>query len=170
MQRVPLTGLHLSYVQPTPGNLPAFAIWERAGAPVALPVTTNEATLDEMLVFLGYAIREMETVVVQPGATVEALTYWRVLAQPARPLSLMLHLTGADGIPIAVDDGLGVPVDQWQVGDIIVQRHQISVPEGTPPGDYQLQTGAYWLDTMERWAVTGGSGRETLSLCVEIAH
>jgi hypothetical protein len=65
----------------------------------------------------------------------------------------MLHLVGADGVPIAVGDGLGLPVDQWQKGDIIVQRHLLNLPEGIPPGTYWLQTGVYWLDTLERWPV-----------------
>ena len=70
---------------------------------------------------------------------------------PGRPLSLMAHLLGSDGIPITVGDGLGVPIDQWRPGDVIVQRHRLQVPEETPGGEYMLQAGAYWLDTMERW-------------------
>jgi hypothetical protein len=65
----------------------------------------------------------------------------------------MAHLLGPDGVPVAVGDGLGVPVEGWQPGDIIVQRHRLSVPEDAPPGEYRLQTGAYWLDTMERWSL-----------------
>lgn len=164
-QQLSLAALHLSYVQPTPGELPAFAIWEWTGASVTTP-TTEEVTLGETLVFLGYAAPASA----RPGTTMEVLTYWRVLVQPSRPLSLMLHLIGADGIPITVGDGLGVPIDQWQRGDIIVQRHQLPVPEGTPPGDYELQTGAYWLDIMERWAVTEDLAGEALLLHIEIAH
>ncbi len=165
-QQLSLAALRLSYVQPTPGELPAFVIWEWAGAPVVPPIAAAEVTLEETLVFLGYAAPDTA----QPGTTMDVVTYWRVLAQPSRPLSLMLHLSGADGIPIAVGDGLGVPVDQWQAGDIIAQRHRLPVPEETPPGDYQFQAGAYWLDTMEQWAVTGGSGNGALSLPIEIAH
>ena len=88
-------------------------------------------------------------------------TWWTVAEVPTRPLSLMGHLVGADGAPIAVDDGLGVPVDQWQPGDLFVQRHRLLIPEGTPPGVYALHTGAYWLDTMERWPVTLPDGTAT---------
>jgi hypothetical protein len=34
-----------------------------------------------------------------------------------------------------------------------VQRHRFAVPEDTPPGEYWLQVGAYWLDSLERWPV-----------------
>jgi hypothetical protein len=65
----------------------------------------------------------------------------------------MAHLVNADGMPIAVGDGMSMPVDQWQAGDVIVQRHRLAIPAGTPPGSYWLQTGVYWLDTLERWSV-----------------
>jgi hypothetical protein len=88
---------------------------------------------------------------VQAGETVELRTYWQVKATVDRPLSIMAHLVGADGVPVAVGDGLGVPLDQWVEGALIVQRHHFVVPEGTPPGSYRVQTGAYWLDNLERW-------------------
>jgi hypothetical protein len=162
--QLPLAALHLSYVQPTPGELPAFAIWEWTGAPITPPVAPPQVTLDETLAFLGYAVPDAT----RPGTTLDVLTYWRVLAQPVRPLSLMLHLVGVDSVPMAVGDGLGVPIDQWRAGDVLVQRHRLLIPEGTLPGNYQLQTGAYWLDTMERWTGTRGTGDEALFLRLEI--
>jgi hypothetical protein len=49
-----------------------------------------------------------------------------------------------------------MPVEQWRPGDVIVQRHRLALPQGTPGGVYRLQTGAYWLDTLARWTVEGG--------------
>ena len=105
------------------------------------------------------------------GEAVELLwTAWQVQAVTERPLSLMAHLVGPDGAPsggpVAVADGLGVPVQVWQPGDIIVQRHRFTVPASVPSGEYQLQVGAYWLDTMERWTfqLEDGSTRDTLLL------
>ena len=80
----------------------------------------------------------------------DVITYWRVLARPSRPLSLMLHLSTTDGAAVAVGDGLGVPIDQWQPGDVIVQRHTLNVPVDAPVGQYELRSGAYWLDTGAR--------------------
>ena len=114
-------------------------------SPVEAPIR-----LDGPLTFLGYWVAG-ETAA--PGQTVELTTVWRVEERPARPLSLMAHLVRADGVPIVVGDGMGVPVEQWQPGDILVQRHRLPIPPGTPPGRYRLQTGAYWLDTMARFPV-----------------
>ena len=65
----------------------------------------------------------------------------------------MLHLIGPGGAPVVVGDGLGVPVEGWQAGDVIVQRHRLALPSDAPAGDYDLYAGVYWLDTMERWPV-----------------
>ena len=125
---------------------------------VAAPEHTTDVAMDGPLDFLGYRIDGYDH---HPGDEIEFWTFWRVKGIPTRPLSLMAHLTGPGGVPIAVGDGLGVPIEQWQRGDVIAQRHRLPTTEETPPGQYVLQTGAYWLDTMERWPVplaygTGG--------------
>ena len=35
-------------------------------------------------------------------------------------------------------------------GDILVQRHRF---DGVTGEEFLLRTGAYWLDTMERWGI-----------------
>jgi 4-amino-4-deoxy-L-arabinose transferase-like glycosyltransferase len=161
---LPLDALHLSYAQPAPGTLPAFAMWEWEGAPVAPPTPAEEIVLDETLAFLGYALPESTA----PGTSVDVVTFWRVVGLPARPLSLMLHLTATDGTPIAVGDGLGVPVGEWQIDDIVAQRHTLSIPAEAQPGHYTIQTGAYWLDTMDRWTEAGAFDPPFLSTELEI--
>ena len=106
--------------------------------------------VDGPLHFLGH---DVDRGSVAAGGETTLRTYWQVSQVPERQLSLMAHLIGSDGVPVAVGDGLGVPIEQWLPGDIIVQRHRLAVPEDTPQGRYRLQTGAYWLDTLERWSV-----------------
>ncbi len=96
---------------------------------------------DGPLTFKGYTLH----------ATDQVWTYWQVVGIPDRPLSLMAHLIGPDGTAAAVGDGLGFPIEQWQIGDLIVQRHTLAPPPDAAPGPYTLHIGAYWLDTMARW-------------------
>ena len=107
---------------------------------------------------------------VYSGNTIELWTFWQVKAIPSRPLSLMAHLVRPDGTLIAVGDGLGVPIDQWRPGDVIVQRHRLSVPPEAPPGRYSIEVGAYWLDTLERWPTRdeNGSNDRLLLTWVEV--
>ncbi|MEE8390498.1 MAG: glycosyltransferase family 39 protein, partial [Anaerolineae bacterium] len=111
------------------------------GASVAAPIT-----LDGPLTFLGYEVAQEEQAVI-------LITYWQVMDKPPRPFSLMGHLVRADGIPVAVGDGLGVLWDQLEPGDILAQRHFLPAPYELPGGSYWLQAGAYWLDSMERWGI-----------------
>ncbi len=124
----------------------AYRVYRTVGQPA--PPRLSDARSDGPLNFLGYSLDGEQ---VRPGETLELHTYWEVKTVPDRPLSIMAHLIGPDEVPVAVGDGLGVPRDPWVKGGLIVQRHLFVVPEGTPPGSYRVQTGAYWLDTLERW-------------------
>jgi hypothetical protein len=158
-----LGGTRSSYEQRTNRASPAFAIYEyeQSAGPLEASCSAAPVAMDGPLSFRGYAAKSSA----RPGDTVEVETCWQVTGLPQRPLSLMLHLVAPDGKRI-VADGLGVPIEQWQVGDIIVQRHSIKISPDAPAGNYQLLTGAYWLDTLERWPILSSSqpGTDTLTL------
>ncbi len=167
-----LDGMRLSYEQRMNQALPAFVMYEWNSAQTAplaemekqaqaapadwvpalsqtpSPSLTAPIQLDGPLTFLGYRLSSTEA-----NDIVELWTIWQVYTTTTRPLSIMAHLIGSDGIPIAVGDGLGVPVEQWQNSDVIIQRHRLALPESAPPGTYWLQTGVYWLDTLERHSI-----------------
>jgi 4-amino-4-deoxy-L-arabinose transferase-like glycosyltransferase len=141
---------------------PAYAI-VRAGERPSPETPLEAASLNGPLDFLGY---QLDNTQARQGDEVTLWTYWQVKEVPNRPLSLMAHMLGPDGVLVAVGDGMGVPVESWQPGDVIVQRHRFAVPEGASPGEYWLQAGAYWLDTMERWPLQDpmGSSSDQLDL------
>ena len=164
-----LAQIPLSFRQREFWSHPALAIYEQRESPAgAIPphtdvhIAPSEWPLDRAategtvisapvsmagpLTFLGYNVQAKTD-------AIELHTYWRVDDSPARPLSLMAHLLDTTGRAVAVEDGLGVPIEVWRPGDVIVQRHRIAAQD-LPPGVYWLQTGAYWLDTMARWPVT----------------
>jgi len=104
---------------------------------------SSPVPLDGPLTFLG------ATASPQADA-LEVETWWQVTAGPiTRPLSIMAHLLTDAGDVLGLADGLGVSPVMWQPGDVIVQRHRFPLPQASV-GLY-LRTGAYWLDTMERW-------------------
>ncbi len=92
------------------------------------------------LEFLGSALDQAQ---VAPGQTVTLTTYWRVASGIGQPVSLMAHLTAADGRVVANGDGLGVTAENWQPGDIIVQKHILAIHHDAASGKYQAQTGIY---------------------------
>lgn len=141
----------LSFEQRRTGFLPPFAIYEQPAGPLLPRFPASERIRTGQLAFLGYNMRGPS----HPDRLIEIETWWRVESVPSRPLSIMMHLVGPDGTRI-VGDGLAIPIDQWQPGDIIVQRHRLPLPANAPAGEYQPFTGVYWLDTLERWTVMQG--------------
>ncbi len=141
----------LSYEQRTAGTLPPFALYEQApyrpqpehNAPDTLQVGS--------LTFLGYTLPQGATA--RAGADFTVVTYWEITAAAPEALSLMLHLSNAEGTVAFVGDGLGFSVEQWQAGDILLQRHRLAISAAAPPGTYTLYTGAYPLSTVQPWPV-----------------
>lgn len=70
---------------------------------------------------------------------------WRVLGNPERPISLQAHLLDAEGAVLAVGDSLGFSSDQWQPGDVFIQRFDF----GEVPGGAFLETSLYDFTTLE---------------------
>ena len=146
----------LTYTQRDHWSHPALRIYIWDGKiPPDLWEMNTPANTNGPLNFMGYELNDSTT---KSSKTIELNTFWKVKVPSGRPLSLMAHLIGPDGTGIAVDDGLGVPIEQWQMDDIIVQRHSLSLPPDASPGEYVIRTGAYWLDTMERWTFTTAEG------------
>jgi hypothetical protein len=141
----------LAYAQKQPGFVPPFTIyeWGATASPQPDYPMSNPPTFGATLTFLGYDAPALKI-----GETNAVETWWRVEARPAQPLSLMAHLLQADGVPIAVGDGLGVPVEQWIPGSLLMQRHEFAIPPEISPGEYTLQVGAYTLPALERLTIT----------------
>jgi len=111
-------------------------------------------SLEGGLEWLGYTLDRSRT---RAGQSVELATFWRVDQLPAEPLSLMAHVLASDGRPISIGDGLGVPIEDWRVGDTIVQRHVLEIPPGAPRGTYWVHIGAYTLKDLHRLAIVSGA-------------
>ncbi len=156
--------------------LPAFALYERGSmklpdllpgraapagaAPTALADAPRlvPASLNGPLTFLGASVYTDQN-------DLDAETWWQVTQVPiTRPFSIMAHLLTAQGESLGVADGLGISPLTLQVGDIVVQRHRFARSSGQ---DLWLRTGAYWLDTSERWQVANTPGSDALFVPLE---
>ena len=110
--------------------------------------TNSPASTTGPLQFEGFWMSDQQMV-----GEVVVFTAWRVTWAAEHPLSIMAHLLDAQGRMISGDDGLGVPIETWQIGDVIVQVHRLNVPRNTAPGTYWIETGIYRLDTLERYRI-----------------
>jgi hypothetical protein len=176
-----LEGLRPSCEQQYAGDSSPVHVYEYDGGAILDTVqqgerarlASSEAALDlplsfeEGLALLGYV---SDQPAVEPGDSVALETTWRVEGVPDRTPALVAHLVSADGRELAASDGLGVPIEVWQPGDVFVQRHELSIPESATAGTYGLQVSVCWQGTGECWmADTGGAtGDRVLLAAVEV--
>ncbi len=71
-------------------------------------------------------------------------------------MTLVAYLLSPDGRELATSDGLGIPIEVWQPGDVFVQRHKLSVPGSAAAGTYGLQISVCWKSTGECWIADTG--------------
>jgi hypothetical protein len=100
---------------------------------------------------VGY---DLETPEVAAGQAAGLALYWQVLeAFPARDFTVHLGIRDADGNTWGSNDGVPVggmlPVDQWQPGQLLRDFQRVTVPPGTPPGEYDLEV-SFWSPTLQR--------------------
>lgn len=96
------------------------------------------------IVLSGYAAQPQEA---HPGDIVQVRLAWSTAEPIAQPYKVFVHLSDAIGVPIAQHDsepaGGSRPTTGWQPGEVIMDNHGLLVPEGTPPGIYQITVGLY---------------------------
>jgi hypothetical protein len=78
----------------------------------------------------------------KPDGTIPLTVWWRANGPGEVTLSAYAHVMSGDRL-IATSDGLGVPAEMWQPGDVIVRRHLLKLPGDLAPGDYTLHVGLY---------------------------
>jgi 4-amino-4-deoxy-L-arabinose transferase-like glycosyltransferase len=116
-------------------------------AEVEVPVHFGDA-----VEFLGY---DLQTPMVTPGEPVRLATFWR-LNHPLEEAVMYTHIVGPDGQPIAQADRLDAPSTFWVNGDLLIQLHEMTVPDSTAGGEYLLSVGIYNPTNLQRLPVTVG--------------
>jgi hypothetical protein len=91
---------------------------------------------------------EEETAVPGKSITIHSQFYNQ---SPPQPVKIYLHLINHNGAIVAQWDGLGAAWEGWREGDLLWQKHQMTIPTDTQPGVYHLKIGLYHPETGQRW-------------------
>jgi 4-amino-4-deoxy-L-arabinose transferase-like glycosyltransferase len=124
-------------------------------APEQRQVVSPPVDLGDRLDLVGY---DTSAERLQPGEAWHLVTYWKVAADGGRPLKAFVQLLDDGGHPRAQYDGFDIPSIGWRTGDLLVQRHSLSVPVDLEPGRYWVQMGLYAAATKERLPVLLSDG------------
>jgi hypothetical protein len=170
-----LSAARLSYEQPRTEETPPSVLYEwtaqtvRSAASVPVYVSRpgtvpgNWSADDRVdgAVSIGGKLTLLDVASHGQGDGLVVETWWRVDDGPIpRAFSIMGQLLSAQGDVVGMYDGLGVSPLALLPGDVLVQRHRFDA--SAADGALWLRTGAYWLDSMERWTVDGTSGVDQL--------
>jgi hypothetical protein len=88
---------------------------------------------------------------------------WQAVTSVADDYTVFVHVLTPDGAKIAQRDTRPCdgecPTDGWLPGEIVIERHQLTLAPDAPPGPYRLAVGLYLLETGDRAAVMGRDDR-----------
>ena len=115
----------------TPGPAPQYpAATEFAGGPT----------------LVGY---DLSTSSAHPGETVGLVLYWQATAAQAEDLVSFIHVgKGRHSDPLVANHdaqicGTAYPTSRWSEGEIILDRHTLTVVDDAPADTYEIAVGVY---------------------------
>lgn len=119
-----------------PDDKPSFDAFRLDGSTLlpqsaALP---DAPVANQLLTLVG-----VQPPVVASGGHDQIITEWRVAAPPSFPdLTPIVQLEDAHGNVLDRREVYMTDTDQWQTGEVLIQRLALQVPVGTPPGQYPV--------------------------------
>jgi uncharacterized membrane protein len=114
-------------------------------------------SFEDRLTLLAYQWRDqggISSSVVQPDGYLDLILAWRAEQQMPERYTFFVHLLDQDShrwtqVDQEVERGV-YPTTLWEPGMVVADHYRLSVPWGTPPGEYQVLLGAYSTDTGQR--------------------
>lgn len=123
------------------------------------PAYPLQAALNEQVQLLGYDLK------LERAAGQQALhlaLHWQALRPLATDYTVFTQLIGPDGQLWGQQDNQPqagrYPTTAWQPGEKVVDRYDLLLAAGAPPGSYRLLAGMYDLPTGQRLPAVDGQG------------
>jgi hypothetical protein len=99
-----------------------------------------------------------EPLAVEAGDTIRVRLTWTALGHPDTNYKVFVHLIDGANQVVAQQDapplGGAFPTflwfPKWVPGQTVVDPYRLTVPEGTPPGEYLIEVGMYGFTTFQR--------------------
>jgi hypothetical protein len=112
------------------------------------PPFPRQANLGDQMELRGYGVEHT-------GDALAVTLYWRALAAMPQDYTVFVHLLDSTGQMVAQhDDGpwwdAPIPTSTWQPGELLLDQHTLALPPNLPPGNYRVQVGVYYWQTLER--------------------
>jgi hypothetical protein len=168
--------LALSTGETTVG-LETITVLPNSKAPSESVLESALANLDNQVALMGAHARVglqmrqsiwKKPLVARPGQTVHLTLTWRGLATPrdVHSQAVFVHfidganhvIAGHDRPPLGGAFPTTLWFPKWLPGQTVDDPYQIRIPEGTPAGDYWIETGMYGMTSLRRLPVVDLAG------------
>jgi hypothetical protein len=146
---------------------PCFLAYQVPGAtkPLVTPMRRLDVNWSEHIALLGY---DLDAAGYNAGESIRLTLYYRSLSPTDVNYTAFVHLIGppdpTTGSPIwgqvdAEPCAYSYPTSGWERGEFVVDHLNIAIPEGAPPGVYDLVMGFYEWPTLNRLPVSHVEGQ-----------
>ncbi len=120
-------------------------------------VTFNESFAD-VAVLLGASIAAPPTQMLVPSGSFDVTLQWQSQRETSTSYRVFVHLINEQGEILAQSDGEPAawtrPTTGWLPGEIVLDRHILTLPANLPPGPFSLRIGLYNAVTGQRLSTT----------------
>ena len=148
-------------------------LWEDFTRPTTLPEDVGRplgANLDDRVTLAGYSL---SSDVVHPGEALAVTLTWQAESRMDRGYTVFVHLFDPGGNRLwgqhdSQPRGGTYPTDWWIEDEVVTDVVTVQVDPATPPGDYELRVGMYWLPTGERLPLAGEGGDSVLLTTIRV--
>jgi hypothetical protein len=108
---------------------------------------------------LGY---ELEEEPMRPGGVLELTLYWQAREEIEESYIIFTHLLDSERNKQGQQDSIPVegmyPTSSWLAGQVVEDKHRISIADTAPTGSYRIAVGMYELDSLERLEAVDAEG------------
>ncbi len=113
----------------------AFTLTAPLNPPASIPINAN---FNSAVRLLGYTVGETAV-----GDTLPLMLFWEVGPLPTNDLVPFVQLEDQWQHRWSQLEPAAYPAAQWEPGEFIIQRVDLPVEHGTPPGQYRLRVGLF---------------------------
>ncbi|MCO5245653.1 MAG: DUF2723 domain-containing protein [Anaerolineae bacterium] len=110
------------------------------------PATPTDASIGDDVRLLGYDVQPAGP---QPGDTLTVDLYWQASQPVDADLTSFVQLLASSDEKVAQSDhqpgGVFYPSSMWRPGEMLLDRHELTIPADAAPGPYRLLIGLYRL-------------------------
>jgi 4-amino-4-deoxy-L-arabinose transferase-like glycosyltransferase len=143
-----------------PDGATNYRLYHLDAQPVVTPQVKLEVNFGNIVQLLGYDVEPSHPERSKAQSKDASVTlYWRVLNQADRgDYATFAQLRDQWGFEWGKGGSFDYPSEQWTPGEIIVNRIDVPISAGAPPGDYELRVGWFSPETQQRLNVVAADG------------